>query len=413
MNPRRVVVTGMGLVGPVGLDVPTAWANVVAGRSGIGPITLFDVSGDDWPVKFAGEAHGFDATRFMSVKEARRSDRNSHMALAAAAEAVEQARLESSPLPGDDVGVLIGCGAGGIATYTAQQGIMDKKGPRRMNPLLIPMITVDAPGVAVATRYGLHGPSFGVSSACSTGADAITVAFDTIRRGDAEAMLAGGTEAAVTALGIAGFLNLGALSRRSDAPTEASRPFEADRDGFVLSEGAGVLVLETLESAQRRDVEPLAELAACACTMDAVHLTAPDQSSTQVVRAIRRALDRAELEPGQVDYVNAHAPSTPVGDPLEAQAYRIVFGERRVPISSTKSTTGHLLGAAGAVESIFSVLAIREKCLPPTINHHRPDPACDIDVVPNVARFTAPDVVLSCALGFGGHNTALIFTRPR
>jgi 3-oxoacyl-[acyl-carrier-protein] synthase II len=413
MVNRRVVVTGMGCIAPVGLNVATAWASVVAGRSGIGPITLFDASGDDWPVKIAGEARGFDPTQHMSVKEARRADRNVQMALAAAAEAVGQARLEQAPAPGDDIGVIIGCGAGGIVTYTAQHAIMEQKGPRRMNPLLIPMITVDAAGVAVATRYGAHGPSVGVSSACATGADAITLAFETVRRGDAEIMITGGTEAAVTPLGIAGFGNLGVLSKRNDAPAEASRPFDADRDGFVLSEGAAILILESLDSARRRDVEPLAELAACASTMDAVHLTAPDQSSTQVTRAIRRALARAEVEPDQVDYVNAHAPGTPVGDPLEAQAYRIVFGERRVPTSSTKSTTGHLLGAAGAIEAVFSILAIREKCLPPTINHRVPDPACELDCVPNAARFTAPQVVLSCALGFGGHNTALVFTRPR
>jgi 3-oxoacyl-[acyl-carrier-protein] synthase II len=310
--------------------------------------------------------------------------------------------------------VVIGSGAGGIATYTAQQGVMDKKGPQRMNPLMIPMITVDAAGIAVAIRYGFHGPCIGVSSACATGADAITVAFDTIRRGDADVMITGGTEAAVTPLGIAGFGNLGVLSKRNATPAEASRPFDAGRDGFVLSEGAGVLVLESLESAVRRDVEPLAEILACANTMDAVHLTSPDQSSAQVVRAIQVALSRAQVTPDRVDYINAHAPSTPLGDPLEVQAYRKVFGEHRVAISSTKSTTGHCLGAAGAIEAIFCVQSLREKCLPPTINYQAPDPSCEIDCVPNVARFTAPEVVLSSALGFGGHNTVLVFARsPR
>jgi 3-oxoacyl-[acyl-carrier-protein] synthase II len=413
MRVRRVVVTGMGIVGPVGLDVPTAWSNVASGHSGIGPITLFDASGEDWPVKIAGEARGFDPGRFMSAKEVRRADRNVQMALAASAEAVAQARLQSSSVTTDDVGVVIGSGAGGITTYTAQQAVMNRKGPQRMNPLLIPMITVDAAGIAVATRYGLHGPCVGVSSACATGADAIGVAFETIRRGDAEVMLTGGAEAAVTPLGIAGFGNLGVLSERNGSPTEASRPFDADRDGFVLSEGAGILVLESLESAVRRDVEPLAELVACASTMDAVHLTAPDQSSTQVARAIRLALGRAQITPEQVDYVNAHAAGTPLGDPLEVQAYRIVFGEHRVPVSSTKSMTGHLLGAAGAVEAIFCVQTLREKCLPPTINYRTPDPACTLDCVPNVARFTAPEIVLSCAIGFGGHNTAVIFARYR
>ena len=413
MALARVVVTGMGMVGPVGLDVPTAWSNVVAGRSGIAPITLFDVSGEDWPVKIAGEAHGFDPERFMSPKEVRRADRHVQMALAATVEAIAQAGFEPSPATADDVGVIIGSGAGGIATYTAQQAIMDRKGPGRMHPLLIPMITVDAASVAVATRYGLHGPCVGVSSACATGANAIGLAFETIRRGDAEIVITGGAEAAVTPLGIAGFGNLGALSRHNEQPSEASRPFDADRDGFVVSEGAGILVLESLESALRRDAEPLAELASWASTTDAVHLTAPDPSSAQVARAIRLALARARIAPDQVDYVNAHAPGTPLGDPLEIQAYRLIFGERRVPISSTKSTTGHLLGAAGAVEAIFCVQALREKCVPPTINFRTPDPACAVDCVPNVMRVVSSEIVLSCSLGFGGHNTALIFTRPR
>jgi 3-oxoacyl-[acyl-carrier-protein] synthase II len=278
-----------------------------------------------------------------------------------------------------------------------------------MHPLLIPMITVDAAGVAVGIRHGARGPTLGLSSACATGVDAIGLAFEAIRRGDARAMIAGGTEAALTPLGIAGFDNLGALSRRNDHPREASRPFDADRAGFVLSEGAGVLVLEALDFARQRGAEPLAEIVAYSSTTDARHLTAPDPDAAQVVRAVERALTKAGIPAEAVDYVNAHAPGTPLGDPLEVAAYRKVFGTRSLPISSTKSTTGHLLGAAGAVEAIWCVQALREHRLPPTINYQTPDPTCPIDCVPNVARAAAIEIVLSTALGFGGHNAILIF----
>jgi 3-oxoacyl-[acyl-carrier-protein] synthase II len=411
MTARRVVVTGMGVISPVGLDLKTAWTNVVDGRSGIGPITQFDVSGSDWRVKIAGEARGFDPLEYMSAKEARRADRSVQMAVAASVEAMAQARLSLPPAGADDVGVMIGSGAGGIATYIAQQRVMDTKGPQRMHPLMIPMITVDAAGVAVAIRHGAHGPSVGLASSCATGADAIGLAFETIRRGDAAAMISGGTEAAVTPLGIAGFDNLGALTRENDRPAEASRPFDASREGFVVSEGAGVIVLESLDFTLERGAEPLAELVGYASTTDAAHLTAPDRQSTQVVRAILQALHKADLSPDDVGYVNAHAPGTPLGDPVEAEAYRKVFGDRPLPISSTKSTTGHLLGAAGAVEAIWSVQAIRDKCLPPTINYEKPDPACVVDCVPNAARSVAADVVLSSALGFGGHNAVLVFRK--
>jgi beta-ketoacyl-acyl-carrier-protein synthase II len=407
----RVVVTGMGVISPVGLSVAEAWPNVVAGRSGIRRITQFDASDEIWRVKIAGEAWGFDPLNYLTAREARRADRATQFALAAAAEALAQSRLTITPSIADEVGVIIGCGSGGIWTYALQHEILLTKGPQRMNPLLIPMEVVDSSSVQVSIKYGLHGPNFGVVSACATGADAIGMALETIRRGDAQAMIAGGTEAAVHPLGIAGFDNLGALSRRNDCPAAASRPFDKDRDGFVLSEGAGVLILESLEFALARGAEPLAEVLAYAGTGDGSHFTAPDESATQAARAVRRALQKANLQPDEVDYINAHATATPVGDPLEARAYAQVFGERLPPISSTKSTTGHMLGAAGAAEAIWSVQSIRDSVLPPTINYDTPDPACPIDCVPNKARPAEINVALSAAFGFGGHNTILVFRK--
>jgi beta-ketoacyl-acyl-carrier-protein synthase II len=388
-----------------------AWANVKAGHSGIRPITLFDT--EKFRVKIAGEAWGFDAQNYMSAKEARRADRNVQFALAATQEAVRHAQLTINSANADDVGVLIGTGAAGIWTYTAQQKVMDEAGPTRLSPLLIPMITVDSASVQVSIATGARGPNFGVASACSTGSNAIGEAFEMIRRGDAEVMLAGGTEAAVTPLGIGGFDQMNALSRHNENPAAASRPFDGERDGFVLSEGAGVLVLESLEHAQGRGAEPLAEILAYAVTTDALHFTNPDPAGKQAARAIQRALSKAGLQPEQVDYLNAHATGTPLGDVFEVTAIKRALGEaaRTVPVSATKSVTGHMLGAAGAAEAIFTTLALREQILPPTINQHTPDPVCDLDFVPNVARAAQLDVALSTAFGFGGHNTVLVFRR--
>lgn len=409
-NPR-VVVTGMGVISPVGLTASEAWANVAGGRSGIRRITLFDVEGDMWRVKIAGEAWGFDPLNYMSARDARRADRTAQFALAAAAEAMEQSRLAVTPANADDIGVIIGCGSGGIWTYALQHEILLTKGPQRMNPLLIPMEVVDTSGVQVGIKYGVHGPNFGLASACATGADAIGMALETIQRGDAQAMITGGTEAAVHPLGIAGFDNLGALSRRNDSPAEASRPFDAARDGFVVSEGAGILILESLDFALARGAGPLAEILAYAGTSDGVHFTAPDESAAQSARAVRRVLQKANLAVGDVDYINAHATGTLVGDPLEVRAYQRVFGDRLPPISSTKSVTGHMLGAAGAVEAIWCVMAIRNGLIPPTINYHTPDPQCAVDCVANAARPADVDAALSAAFGFGGHNTILAFRK--
>jgi len=412
-SPRRVVITGLGVVSPVGLNVPTAWANVAAGRSGIGRITLFPT--DKFRVKIAGEAWGFNPTDYMSSKEARRADRNVQFAIAAAKEALAQAQI-SWPLTGadaDDTGVLIGTGAAGIWTYTAQQALLDQHGPQRLSPLLIPMIVVDSASVQVSILTNAHGPNFGVASACSTGADAIGTAFETLRRGDAEMMITGGTEAAVTQLGIGGFDQMNALSRRNDSPAEACRPFDAERDGFVLSEGAGVVILEELHHALARGAEPLAEVLAYAATADAAHFTNPDETAAQAARAITRVLHKAGLRPEDLDYINAHGTGTPAGDVFEVRAIKRALGEAadRVPISSTKSVTGHMLGAAGAAELIWCVMALREGVLPPTINYHTPDPACDLDFVPNVARKAEAHIALSNAFGFGGHNSMLVVRR--
>jgi 3-oxoacyl-[acyl-carrier-protein] synthase II len=410
----RVVVTGMGLISPVGLDVPTAWKNVVEGVSGIGPITLFPTDG--FRVTIAGEAHGFEPTDYMTPKEARRADRNVQFAVAAAKQAIEQAGLDC-PFDGEQAfqaGAVIGSGAGGITTYMAQHAVLNQDGPSRLNPMLVPMIVVDSASVQVSIVAGARGPGFGIASACSTGADAIGLAFETIRRGDAEVMFAGGTEAAITELGIGGFDQLHALSRRNDAPDQASRPFDLGRDGFVLSEGAGVVVLESLAHAEARGAEPLAELLAYAATGDAAHFTAPDATAEPAVHAISLALRKAGVEPAEVDYVNAHATSTPVGDIIEVRALKKALGDAagRAAISSSKSVAGHMLGAAGAAELIWTVQTIREGIVPPTINLTSPDPECDLDLVPNEARRRDVRVALSNSFGFGGHNTILVLGHP-
>jgi len=400
----------MGIISPVGLDVPTAWVSLVDGRSGIGRITRFDASGDQWRVKIAGEAWGFDPANYMNSKDARRVDRTTQLALAAADEAVKQACL-TTLADRDDIGVMVGCGSGGIETYADAYRTLLEKGPTRMNPFLIPAEVVDASGVAVSIRYGFHGPNFAVVSACSSGADAIGTSFELIRAGHADVMVSGGTEAAVHPLGIGGFDNLRALSRRNDAPEKASRPFDRGRDGFVLSEGAAIIVLEDLEHAGRRGAEPLAELIAYAATSDGSHITAPDPDARQQARAVTRALAAAEVSPRDVGYVNAHATSTPLGDPFEVRAYRAAFGAALPPISSTKSMTGHMLGAAGSAEAIFTIQTLRTGTLPPTINQENSDAECDIDCIPNVARRVSIDVAMSSAFGFGGHNSVILFRR--
>ncbi len=407
---QRVVVTGMGAVTPNGLDMASTWAGVRDGKSGIRRITLFDVS--DFRVKIAGEVHGFDPLNYMSRKEARRADRFAQFTMAAADEAVKHARLDTSQNP-DEMGVYIGCGAGGIRTYQAQQAILDTRGPRLVSPLLIPMIVTDSAAVQVGIRLGVRGPNLGMSSACSTSLDAVGLAMETIRRGDAQVMIAGGAEAAVNSLGISGFDQLNALSRRNDDPQGASRPFDRGRDGFVLSEGAVVLVLESLTHARLRNVEPLAELRSYAATSDARHLTAPDVQGTGGARCMTRALTKACMTPERVDYINAHATATPVGDPIEVHGIKTAMGDHaeRVAVSSTKSVTGHLLGAAGALAIAVTGIALREGCLPPTINLTHPDPDCGLAHVANTSRETDAQVALVPSYGFGGHNSCVVVTK--
>jgi beta-ketoacyl-acyl-carrier-protein synthase II len=405
------VITGMGAITPVGHDVESSWRAVVEGRCGIGPVTL--VPSEHLDVRIAGEVKGFNPRDFMDAKDARRADRFAQFAVAAAREALAHAKFEITPENANDVGVIIGSGAGGIQTYTDNQQVMDQRGPGRLNPLMIPMITTDSASVQVSIQTGARGVTFGVAAACSTGNDAISQAFYTIQRGDAQAMLTGGAEAAVTHLGLVGFSQLRALSRRNDDPLHASRPFDRDRDGFVLSEGSGVLVIEELEHALARGATPLAEILACAATSDAVHLTDPDRNAEQASRAIALVLKKASVVPEQISYYNAHATSTTVGDLSEVKAVKRAFGEAayKVPISSTKSVTGHLLGAAGAVEAIWCIRAMHEGILPPTINLDNPDAECDLDFVPNTARQAEVDIALSAAFAFGGHNSMLLLRR--
>lgn len=410
---HRVVITGLGAVTPVGLDVESSWRAVAEGRSGIGPVTLVPV--DHLPVRIAGEVKGFDPTTAMEPKEARRADRFAQFAVAAAREALRHANLVIDESNSGDIGVIIGSGAGGVQTYTDNQHVMDNRGAGRLNPLMIPMITADSASVQVSIQTGAHGLTFGVAAACSTGNDAIAQAYYAIQRGDARAMITGGAEAAVTHLGLVGFSQLRALSRRNEEPERASRPFDRDRDGFVLSEGAGILVLESLDSALERGAEPLAEILACAATSDAVHLTDPDREAAQAARAISLALGKAGVSPEQLSYINAHATSTSIGDISEVRALKRALGEAayQIPISSTKSVTGHLLGAAGAVEAIWCVRAMLEGRIPPTINLDNPDPECDLDFVPHQARHAEVEIALSAAFAFGGHNSMLVLRKWR
>lgn len=408
MADRRVVITGVGVISPVGLDVSAMWQNLVAGRSGIRPITLFDTR--DYAVKIAGEAHGFDPTDYMNVKEARRMDRFTQFAIAALDEAWKQSGLIVDEHNAHDIGSIVGSGVGGIWTYTHEFEVLREKGPRRVNPFLVPMITVDVPSVHVALRTGARGPSFGVASACATGADAIGQAFETIRRGHAEAVFTGGFEAQVTPIGVAAFDRMRALSRGNGDPAGSSRPFDADRDGFVIAEGGALLILEELEFALARGAEPQAEMLSYAATSDAIHVTAPDIEGEGAARCMTLALERAGLRPEQVSYVNAHGTATPLGDPAETNAIKLAFGPHAydVPISSTKSMTGHLSGGAGALEAVICVQALRTGVIPPTINLDTPDPACDLDFVPKRARQAELRTALSNSFGFGGHNSSLV-----
>jgi beta-ketoacyl-acyl-carrier-protein synthase II len=384
------------------------WQNLVAGRSGIAPITLFDTSG--FGVRIAGEAHGFDPTDYMPTKDARRADRFSQFAIAALEEALAQSGLVVDEYNSHDVGTIVGSAVGGIATYTRELDALRDKGPRRVSPFLVPMITVDIPAVQVAMRTGARGPSMGVSAACATSADAIGQAYETIRRGHAQVMFSGGFEAAITPIAVATFDRMRALSRRNDDPAAASRPFDSGRDGFVMAEGGALFILENLQYAQDRGAEALAEIVGYAATSDAVHVTAPDPEGVGVARCMTLAMERAGVAPEDVSYINTHGTSTQLGDPAETAAIKRALGDHayRVPASATKSMTGHLTGGAGALEAAICVQALRTSVIPPTINLDTPDPTCDLDYVPNQARQADLDIALSNSIGFGGHNATLV-----
>jgi 3-oxoacyl-[acyl-carrier-protein] synthase II len=405
---RRVVVTGMGAITPLGIGVEQTWEGMRAGRSGIRKITLFDAT--EFSSRIAGEVADFDPTVWMEPKDARHTDRFAQFAIGAAALAVEDAGLDFGEVDGNRVGILIGSGIGGTWTWEEQHRVLMEKGPSRISPFFIPMLIIDMASGRVAMRYGARGPNTAVATACATSAHAIGDAGEVIRRGDAEVMIAGGAEAAVSPLALGGFCAMRALSRRNDEPERASRPFDRERDGFVMAEGAGVVVLEELEHAEKRGARIHGELIGYGMSADAYHITQPQPEGDGMALAMNAALRDAQLSPEQVDYVNAHGTATPVGDPAETRALKRVFGRRayELPISSTKSVTGHLLGAGGAVEAIACLCAIRDGVAPPTANLDDPDPECDLDYVPKQARELPIRIAMTNSFGFGGHNATLI-----
>lgn len=406
--PNRVVITGMGCLSPLGSNVADTWEAAVAGRSAAGPITLFDAS--DHETRFACEVKDFDPVALFGRREARRMDRVSQFALAATQEALNDSGLPIHDENRDRIGVLIGTGIGGVGTLMAEAEVMREKGARRVSPFLVPMMLPDMPGGQVAIAFGLRGPNLAVISACATGSNAIGEAANWIRNGMADAMIAGGAEAAIVKIVMAGFNSMGAISTRNDAPERASRPFDKDRDGFVAGEGAGVLVLESEAHARARGAHIYGEVLGYGITNDAYHITAPAEGGEGAAQCTRLALANAGLNPEDIDYINAHGTSTPLNDKSETAAVKAVFGETAydVPISSTKSMHGHLLGAAGGLEAVLCLQAIRTGLIPPTINYENPDPECDLDYVPNSARRAPVDIAMSNSFGFGGHNACLI-----
>ncbi len=407
----RVVITGMGAVTPLGNDVATLWRNLLAGTSVARLINRFDLTG--FRTKFAAEVVDFDPTAWMDPKDARRADRVIQFAMATSSQALEQAGLRPEGDLADEVGVLIGTGIGGLTSLDEAARVMREEGPDRVSPLTAVNMLPDMASGQVAIQFGLRGINFCVISACATGTNAVGEAAEIIKRGDAKAMVVGGTEAPVTPLALAAFHRTGSLSTRNDDPSHASRPFDRDRDGFVVGEGAGSIVLERLDFALDRGATPLAEVVGYGNAADAFHVSAPEPEGRGAARSMSRAMEKAGLTPADIDYINAHGTSTPLNDRSETRAIKLAMGEDayRLPISSTKSMTGHMLGAAGVVEAVVCVQAIREGVIPPTINYENPDPDCDLDYVPNVARPAEIDSAMSNSFGFGGHNATLIFKR--
>ncbi len=409
---NRVFVTGLGIISPLGLDVASTWAGIVDGRSGIDFITAFDTEGFD--TTFAAEVRGFDPENYLERKESRRMDRFAQFAAVAAQQACRHAGIDLEAEDPFRVGAIIGSGIGGILTLSQQYNVLRDRGPRRVTPFLIPMMLGDMASAQVSMVTGAMGANYCVVSSCSSGADALGQGWEMIRRGQADVVLAGGSEAPIVPIAVAGFNSLRALSRFNEDPPRASKPFNRDRDGFVMGEGAAVLVLESEEHLRERGVTPLAELRGYGATSDAHHLTEPNPTGQSAANAIKLALQAAGVDVSEVDYLNAHGTSTPLNDWQETKAIKLALGEEayRVPISSSKSMTGHLLGAGGALEAAICVMAIQDNIMPPTINLVDPDPECDLDYTPLNARREKVDVTMSNSFGFGGHNSVLVLTNP-
>lgn len=408
---RRVVVTGSGVVSGLGCTVERFWNNLLDGVSGVGPLTRFDAS--TFRCRIAGEVKDFDILRYLSAKEARRFDPYCHYALGAAEQAVQQSGVAASSIDPTRAGVLVSSGVGGLTSMQASTRTFLERGAARLSPLTVPMLIADMASGMLSIRYDFRGPNMAVVTACASGAHAIGESYWIIRRGDADVMLTGGSEAGLTEVGVGGFAAMKALSTRNDDPEHASRPFDRDRDGFVPAEGAGILVLEELSHALERGAEILGEVAGYGLSGDAYHITAPDPEASGAARAVTGALARADISPEQIDYVNAHGTSTPLNDRMETQAFKLAFGSRAhdIAISSTKSMTGHTLGAAGGLESIVCLQALRHGVVPGTMNYETPDPDCDLDYVPNASRELNVRYALNVNFGFGGHNAALVFKK--
>ena len=409
---HRVVVTGLGAVTPIGNTVSAYWNGLCSGRNGVAPITLFDASSH--ACRFAAEVKDFNPVGVLEPRESKRWDRFCQLGVVAAKEAIVSANLSIGTTNAHRIGVIIGSGIGGLLTMETQAHVLEGKGPTRVSPFTVPMMIPNMATGLAAIALGAKGPSSAIATACAAGSNAIGDAFRLLQLGKADAMVCGGAESAITPLGLAGFGSAKALSFRNDDPSTASRPFDAERDGFVIGEGSGVLVLETLDHARSRGAEVLAEIVGYGMTCDAHHITAPSPGGVGGAEAMRLALEDGDLSPSDIDYVNAHGTSTPANDSNETAAIRAALGKRaeQIPVSSTKSMTGHLLGGSGGIEAVACVLALRNGTVPPTINYHHPDPECDLDIVPNTARDLTLGTVLSNSFGFGGHNVCLAFRRP-
>lgn len=408
---KRVVITGLGVVSALGNEPESFFAALCEGKSGVGKLTLFDPS--PFPTRIAAEVREIDLSRHLAPKEIRRMDRFTHFAIYAAEEALIDAGLDKEEGMHSNWGVIMGSGIGGLMTIENQHSILLEKGPERVSPFLIPMLITDIAPAHISIRHKLQGANFSVSTACASSLHAMGLAFRAIQRGDAEVVISGGSETAITPLGLAGFCNMKALSTRNDAPEKASRPFDRQRDGFVMGEGAGVLVLEEMERAKKRGAKIYAEIIGFGMTSDAYHITAPEPQGEGQFLSMQNALKDAEISPEEVDYINAHGTSTPLNDKVETRTIKRVFGDyaRKIPISSTKSMIGHTLGASGAIESVACCLTIYKGVIHPTINYENPDPECDLDYVPNQAREKEVKVVVTNAFGFGGHNATLVFRK--